>query len=117
MPQGPPSQGDERIHRTLGQVNAALVAEGWAPEEQLKKVRKRLLHQLGTRQSHILEEAEAPEISTTSDEARNVAFLGTDAAETYAGSTGFWLELHSWYVWWKLAHDDEFWEMLEREVS
>ena len=115
MPQVP-SGSDEQIHRTLQRVITQLAAEGWAPAEQLKEVRRRLLHQLGSSPPHTDEEAEAPGLATMQDEARSAAFLGSDAAKDYSGSPIYWRDLHDWYVWWKLAHDDEFWQMLEQHV-
>jgi hypothetical protein len=128
MPQGPPSEADERIHRTLGQVIAALVSEGWAPAEQLRQVRRHLLDQMAgvntaswSGEQH--EEGEfanvppPPGIATTEAEAQKAAFLGSGAGRTFSGQTNYWLELHDWYVWWKLAHDDEFWDALEREAA
>jgi hypothetical protein len=128
MPQGPPSEADERIHRTLGKVIAALVAEGWAPAEQLRQVRRHLLdemngvssaswtgeHQVGGEFGDL---PTPPGIETTEAVAQHAAFLGSGAGRTYSGQTQFWLALHDWYVWWKLAHDDEFWDALEREVA
>jgi hypothetical protein len=128
MPQGPPSEADERIHRTLGQVIAALVSEGWAPAEQLRQVRRHLLDQMagvssaswtGREQDEEHDHAKVapPGIATTQAVAQDAAFLGSGAGRTFSDQTNYWLELHDWYVWWKLAHDDEFWDALEREAA
>jgi hypothetical protein len=117
-----PGPFSPEIHQSLQDVFEALAAEGLDPPEQIRRYRRELEERLkglpraGGADPENVPPHVGPNLASPGAEANAVSFLGTDEAMSSPAQWTMLEGLHEWYVWWRMAKDDEFWDMLVNAV-